>query len=261
MGSFNDISASIYLPHKSPVWPPHLPPQPQIYSKHCRLQPTFSSRVTNVDYYIMFNRRSIVPEPVLEQSAGLVVKQADLGTTANGDSPPPSYMASTAKEPPPDISTAFANLNLCEPSALAQTPTPDECLAHLKLLEAFYSLRQDISQHDGLFGINDSFATASTEQERTQELARIREKRWQVYVSKANKRFEAWWTTCVLPGAQRQSQYAVTLVGQTPWVGEKLNFERENLPPLGNQKFRKSWSMSITNHLCRCRHGLACISA
>ena len=209
----------------------------------------------------MFKGRSKVPEPVLEQNAGLVVKQADLGTTANGDSPPPSYSASAAQEPPADISTAFANLNLHEPPALAQTPTPDECLAHLKLLEAFYSLRQDVCQHDGLFGINDSFATASTEPERTQHLAKIREKRWQVYVSKANKRFEAWWTTCVLPEARRQTQYAVTTLGRTPWVGEKLNFERQNLPPLGNQTIRKSWSMSITHHQCRRPHGLACISA
>ena len=202
-----------------------------------------------------------MPEPVLEKDAGLVVTQADLGTTANGDSPPPSYSASAAQEPPPDISAAFANLNLHEPSALAQTPTPDECLAHLKLLEAFYSLRQDVYQHDGLFGINDSFATASTEQERTQQLAKLREKRWQVYVSKANKRFEAWWMTCVLPESQRQTQYAVTTVGRTPWVGEKLKFERQNLPPLGKQMIRKSWSMHITDHRCRRRHGLACISA
>ena len=204
-----------------------------------------------------------MPEPVLEKNAGLVVKQADLGTTANGDSPPPSYSASasSAQDAPPDISTAFANLNLHQPSALAQTPTPDECLAHLKLLEAFYSLRQDVCQHDGLFGINDSFAAASTEQERTQQLANLREKRWQVYVSKANKRFEVWWMNCILPEAQRQTQSAVATVGRTPWVGEKLKLERQHLPPLGKQTIRKSWSMSVTDHRCRCRHGLACISA
>ena len=209
----------------------------------------------------MFKRRSKLSEPVLEKNAGLVAKQTDLGTTANGDSPPPSYPASAPQEPLSDISTAFANLNLHQPSALAQTPTSDECLAHLKLLEAFYSLRQDVCQHDGLFSINDSFATASIESERTQQLAKIREKRWQVYVSKANKRFEAWWMNCVLPGARRQTQYAVTMVGPTPWVGDKLNFERQDLPPLGNQTIRKSWPMSITDHQCRRRHGLACISA
>ena len=184
-----------------------------------------------------------MPEPMLEKDTGLVVKQAGLGITASGDSPPPSYSASVVQEPLPDISTAFANLNLDEPSALAQTPTPDECLAHLKLLEAFFSLRQDISEHDGLFGISDSFATASTERERTELLAKFREKRWQVYVSKANKRFEAWWVTCVMPEARRQTQSAVTTVGRTPWVGEKLKFERQNLPPLGKRVTRKSWSM------------------
>lgn len=209
----------------------------------------------------MFKRRSKIPEPVPEKNAELIVNQADLGTPADGHSPPPSYTASAAPEPPPDISTAFANLNLQEPSALAPTPTPDECLAHLKLLEVFYSLRQDVCQHDGLFGIHDSFATASTEQGRIQELARIREKRWQVYVSKANKRFEAWWMTCVLPEARWQTQYAVTTVGRTPWLGEKLRFERQSLPPLGNQMIPKNWSMSIIDNQCRRRHGLACISA
>ena len=209
----------------------------------------------------MFKKRSKLPEPVLEKNAGPVVGQADQGTTSNSDSPPPSYSASAAQEPPPDISTAFANLNLHEPSALVQTPTPDECLAHLKLLEAFYSLRQDVCQHDGLFGISDSFATASTEPERTQQLANLREKRWQIYVSKANKRFEAWWMTCVLPEARRETQYAVTTVGRTSWVGEKLKFERENLPPLGKLMIRKIWLLSVTDHQCRRHHGLACISA
>ena len=209
----------------------------------------------------MFKRRSKIPEPVLEKNAGLLVKQTNLGTTANGNSPPPSYSASATQVPPPDITTAFADLNLAESSASAQTPTPDECLAHLKLLEAFYSLRQDVYQNDGLFGINDSFATASTEQERTHQLAKLREKRWQVYVSKANKRFEAWWMTCVLPEARRQTQFAVTAVGRTPWVGDKVKFERQSLPPLGRQLIRNCCSISITDHWCRHHHGLACISA
>lgn len=208
----------------------------------------------------MFKRRSKMLEPVLENNAGMVVKQTDLGTTANGDSPPPSYSASAAEESPPDICSAFANLNLQE-ATLAQTLTPDECLAHLKLLEAFYSLRQDVIEHDGLFGINDSFATARTERERTQQLANFREKRWQVYVSKANKRFETWWMTCVLPEARKQTQYNVTTVGRTPWAGKRLKFECQNLPPLGKQMIRKSSSISLTDHQCRRHYGLACISA
>lgn len=208
----------------------------------------------------MFKRQSKLPELVLEKNAALTIRQANLGTTANGDSPPPSYSASAAEQPPPDISTAFANLNLDEPSALAQTPTPDECLAHLKLLEAFHALRQDVYQNDGLFGINDCFATASTERERNRQLANFREKRWQVYVSKANKRFEAWWMTCVLPEARRQTQFAVNAVGRTPWIGEKLEFKRQNLPPIGKQMIEKSFSIPVTDHQCRRRHGLACIS-
>ena len=201
-----------------------------------------------------------MPEPVLEKDAGLTVKQADLSTTSSSDSPPPSYSSCAAQEPPPDISAAFANLSLQEPSALTQTPTPDECLAHLKLLEAFYALRQDISQHDGLFGINDSFATDNSERERTEQLAKIREKRWQVYVSKTSKRFEAWWFTCVSPKARRQTQYAVTTVGRTPWIGEKLQFERQNLPPLGKHVNQRIGQYLNTDHQGRRCHGLACLS-
>ena len=170
---------------------------------------------------------------MLDKKAEVTVKQNDLRTSSQGDSPPPSYYASTSQEPPIDISSAFANLTLNQVSTPAQKPTVDQCLAHLKLLEAFHSLREDISQQDGLFGINDDFATADTEQERAQHLAKIREKRWQVYVSKASKRFEAWWETCIMPNAQRQTQSAVMTVTRSPWTGKTLKFERVNLPPLG----------------------------
>ena len=170
---------------------------------------------------------------MLDKKAEVTVRQDVLPSLSQGGSPPPSYTASTSLEPPIDISSAFANLNLNQNSTPAQKPTPDQCLAHLKLLEAFYSLREDISQQDGLFGIRDDFATADTEEDRAQVLAKIREKRWQVYVSKASKRFEAWWETCIVPNAQRQTQSAVMTVTRSPWTGNTLKFERSNLPPLG----------------------------
>ena len=170
---------------------------------------------------------------MLGKNAQITIKQGELHTASDGGSPPPSYSANPSQEPPIDICSAFANLSLNEPSSPTPKPTPDQCLAHLKLLEAFNSLREDISQQDGLFGIRDDFATADTDQERTGILAKIREKRWQVYVSKASKRFEAWWETCIIPSAQRQTQRAVTAVTKTLWTGKTLSFERVNLPPLG----------------------------
>jgi hypothetical protein len=35
-----------------------------------------------------------------------------------------------------------------------EIPTPAECIAHLKLLHAFAKLRNDVGNHDGLFGIS-----------------------------------------------------------------------------------------------------------
>ena len=193
----------------------------------------------------MYATPSTIPEAILEKNAGMTVKQHDLHSASEDGSPPPSYSANASQEPPIDICSTFANLNLDEPSNPAQKPTPDQCLAHLKLLEAFHSLREDISQQDGLFGISDDFATADTEQQRTENLAKIREKRWQVYVSKASKRFEAWWETCIVPNAQRQTQQAVTNVTRNPWTGKMLRFERRNLPPLGKQMTWKGSSHSV----------------
>ena len=181
----------------------------------------------------MFKLRSRLPEPVSGKVAGITVSQFELPRKSGNDTPPPSYSATASQESPPDVTTAFASLNLNNASNPTQTPTPDQCLAHLKLLEAFYSLREGVSNQDGLFGIKDSYADVSSEHQRPESLARIREKRWQVYIFKATKRFESWWKDCVMPTAQRQTQYAVTTVTQSLWAGQCLNFESLNLPPLG----------------------------
>lgn len=183
----------------------------------------------------MFKRRSKIPEPAQGKRAEVTVSQAEIPTLLEDNSSPPSYIATTAQDVPPDISIAFSNLDLTNLSTPSQTPTLDQCLAHLKLLEAFHFLREDVYQQDSLFGIKDEYAAASDAQQRAEQLAGIRQKRWQVYVSKASQRFEKWWETCVMPFAQKQSQYAVTTLTQTLWVGQSLNFERINLPPLGER--------------------------
>lgn len=177
----------------------------------------------------MFRRRPQSLEVKVKDSATIDISQSGLPTPPKDVSPPPSYLASASPETIPDITAAFANLELAPQSLPTQKPTPDQCLAHLKLLEAFHLLREEISQHDSLFGIYDKFATTND----TELLAKIREKRWQIYVSKAAKRFEAWWKICVLPNAKRQSQHAVTLITRTPWEGTIVKFEKHNVPPLG----------------------------
>lgn len=157
-----------------------------------------------------------------------------LPTPPNDSPPPPAYSMGDAHLRVPDITAAFSNLNLRS----SGKPTPDLCIAHLKLLEAFHQLREDIAFEDGRFGINDFFAdTAKTDQERAEILAKIREKRWQVYVTKASKRFQHWWTACVEPNDEanrflRQSQIPAVFK-QSPDIGEQLKWTKDHLPPLG----------------------------
>lgn len=179
----------------------------------------------------MFGRQATPSEPEVKTFAPSVKIQNGLLTPPKDNSPPPSYVASTAVESPPDITAAFANLQLDQPSPQAQTSTPDQCLAHLKLLEAFHSLREDVSQWDGLFGIHDNFANNSD----AVVLTNIREKRWQIYVSRAAQRFEKWWEFCVMPNAVRQCQTTIASTPKEVWAGTTLKFEKQNLPPLGER--------------------------
>ena len=143
--------------------------------------------------------------------------------------PPPSY----AENDPNvfDTTAAFSNLKL----NASRTPTADQCIAHLKLLEAFHQLREDIALTDGLFGICDDFAdTKVTAPEKAELLVKIREKRWAVYVARAAKRFEKWWTACVEPNAQMLKQRDIPATfSQKVHMGNCLDFDCDNLPPLG----------------------------
>ena|SRR6187402_2208173 len=121
------------------------------------------------------------------------------GLISNGQAPPsyaqpPSYQpidpANNADVPSADeLSAAFISLKL------GDTPLPfpeaDQCLAHLKLLSAFHGLKEDIGYTDGLFGLWDSKCEIAGD--RDQALAKMREKRWALYIARAVERFEDWW--------------------------------------------------------------------
>ena len=150
------------------------------------------------------------------------------------DTSPPAYIPDDLNRDVPDITAAFSNLDL----TVSAKPTPDVCIAHLKLLEAFHQLREDISHEDGRFGIYDAFAdVGQSDRKRAELLAQIREKRWQVYVTKASKRFEGWWDTCVEPDLERKRLLGQSKIPsqfrQSPDLGERLEWSRERLPPLG----------------------------
>lgn len=142
---------------------------------------------------------------------------------------PPAY---AAVQPPQDaagvvdITAAFSSLNI---SPDPQDPTVDTCLAHLKLLYALQSLKEDVGYTDGLWNIWDSRAdgpdsdidtdlpddrlppiaaaapdisASKAEKEKIPpsdlqkiRLSKIREKRWALFVARAVDRYEAWWNT------------------------------------------------------------------
>lgn len=141
---------------------------------------------------------------------------------------PPSYNQDAV-----DITSHFAKLDLNFPSS---KPTVDQCIAHLKLLEAFHQLREDVATSDGLFNISDESARESSKQEDV--LAKLREKRWAVYVARAADRFERWWTTTVPSTQQRLRQ---SDVGTTGNFDEIVNAGRPlktiTLPPLGRSSY------------------------
>ena len=141
---------------------------------------------------------------------------------------PPAYTESS-----PDITAALSDLNL---RARTSKPTESQCIAHLKLLEVFNQLREDVSTNDGLFGIRDDFVhSGSPEARHTELLIKLREKRWQIYVTQASLRFEAWWRTCVEPGSRmiQQSEFRSPVYLDSPKHKHTIVFTKDTLPPIG----------------------------
>lgn len=179
--------------------------------------------------------------------------------SAGAAAPPPAY---SEQQPPndagidlpPDFTSRLESLTL-DPMRLKDTPTPDECIVHLKLLEAFFHLRQDIETSEGLFGITSPVQTekkgsdekAETEKEGLDpetelKLKQVREKRWAVYVSRAVDRYEEWFAEHVpkLTAGKPTGPLTTKSLLEDTWlhdeagcVGERLrDFFPENLPPL-----------------------------
>jgi hypothetical protein len=154
-----------------------------------------------------------------------------------------SITSSTPSAPPPeyterDVTADLANLNL----SATGSPTTDQCIAHLKLLEAFHALRQAVSKTDGLFGIHDELASRSAGRYE-EELLKVYEKRWAIYVARAADRFQSWWEQCVPSSFKNQAKPRLAqrdLAGnggvEFPNYskgGVPIEFTADNLPPLG----------------------------
>lgn len=150
---------------------------------------------------------------------------------------PPDYDEDNALQPP-SITAGFSNLKIGQNNKDG-FPTVSESIAHLKVLECFYRLRQQIGSTDGLFGINDKTVLDTGPQPNDQApelLAKLAEKRWAIYVARAVDRFESWLHS-VVPRAQALSLSILEQHGQRgdlcePRRGEsRVRFDKTSMPP------------------------------
>ncbi|KAK3693374.1 hypothetical protein B0T22DRAFT_505080 [Podospora appendiculata] len=192
----------------------------------------------------MSNRLSLLKKP-----------GAPAAPDQSSNAPPPTYNASANDQhvdaaPTPEevdsinLTAAFEKLSL--PNGPSK-PTADTCLAHLKLLFAIQSLKEDVGYTDGLWGLWDSLAGpldqalsshddkkekdgSSTyedvkkklQNKKLQILSQVREKRWAIFVARAVERYDAWWKS--FGGRQLTEQDM-----QTPSVTPYQNNDQESL--------------------------------
>ncbi|KAK5125535.1 hypothetical protein LTR85_000646 [Meristemomyces frigidus] len=173
-------------------------------------------------------------------------KAAEAEAERNGStpSPPPNYQEVPPDYdgehalPPPDITAGFSNLKLGDDAG--SQPIDVQCIAHLKVLECFYRLRQQIGSTDGLYGIENSVVTAAglspnSETANAELLTKLGEKRWAIYVARAVDRFDKW-IVSVVPGAQAVRISTLVTEGPQgtlcePMDDKPLHFDRDNMPP------------------------------
>lgn len=172
---------------------------------------------------------------------------------------PPGYDEENKLEPP-DYTAGFSNLKISDEPG--EFPEVNECIAHLKLLECFYRLRQKIGSTDGLFGISDRLVLDIEDGERSPSLlAKLAEKRWAIYVARAVDRFEAW-LSAIQP-SQRPSLEKVQVDGEIgllidpSYVKVPLRpFERDNVPPVDVLMVWHAYMLNPRAYLEDCiRHG------
>ncbi|CAG8336042.1 unnamed protein product [Penicillium salamii] len=165
---------------------------------------------------------------------------------------PPSYSANEAEQPPLELKLDLGSI---PPSVT--TVTRDQCIAHLKFLAVLADLRDAISSDDGLFGIFDSEADRFPDL-LNEARARIREKRWAVYVARAVHRYTTWWSV----GLPRSRQMATIGDLESVNYGDIVRCDTlvawspENLPPLDILMVWHSHSLNPRSFLEDCiRYG------
>ncbi|KAJ5751827.1 hypothetical protein N7520_008744 [Penicillium odoratum] len=178
------------------------------------------------------------------------------------DQRPPSYHNDEQQ-----VLLELPKLNLCDTktnnmdsivqTVTGQTVTGDQCVAHLKFLAVLADLRDYISNQDGLFGLSDSQANKFPD-DVDQAKARIREKRWAVYVARAVDRYEKWWFAALpmsRPHATMTDQESANYEHITD-CEMKILWDTDNLPPIDILMVWHSHMLNPRNFLEDCiRYG------
>lgn len=160
------------------------------------------------------------------------------GTTPPKDALPSYTAQDPSNEPSTDeLNSAFSNLNISDTSP--PFPSPEHCLAHLKLLHVFHAVKEDIGYTDGLFGLWDSKCEILEGKDREKLLSRMREKRWALYLARAVERFEDWWLHVLCPReGDRRLEGKDMVIGNDSFVrfpesGSSQIWTQDMLPPVG----------------------------
>lgn len=173
--------------------------------------------------------------------------EAERNRSSQSESPPPGYSEDAPDYDqdnildPPDITAGFKNLNISADSRNS-FPQPEETIAHLKVLECFYRLKQSVGSYDKLFGISNGAVTRHglPETDKTAEaLSKLAEKRWAIYLQRAVDRFEQW-RAAVTPDAHMITRKNLELLGSDGSLLEesytdgqqRLKFDKTNMPPV-----------------------------
>lgn len=89
----------------------------------------------------------------------------------------------------PSMSEVFSRLHF-KPVRANWIPDPESVICHLKLLEAFYCLRNLVENTEGLFGVDRDEKGFSD--------AEKKERKWSLFVSRSVDRFETWWNKLIV---------------------------------------------------------------
>lgn len=145
---------------------------------------------------------------------------------------PPAYPVRPQRESagPSRTNSGFSDLSL---SDVPQDPNPENCLAHLKLLFTFQTLKNDVGGNDGLWDLWDA-DYPSVPEDPVMALAKVREKRWALFVARAVDRYESWWSSLgsqMLTERDMEKDRTRYLNFMANW--EPMHWREETMPPLG----------------------------